>query len=211
MDVKFRPLLIVVVLTAIATAVAQVLPPSRELRSVALLLDSVPLGGVVLATVIAALRLRRASLPLVRLLIAVYGYFAGALIGTLGVAHLVAIVVASLGRGRQQFVYSFRFYSLVLLGVLLIMTGLMAAMQAAHLARGHRGAWRASLSVWTAILAINLPLVPLQGFAIVFSVLAVLELLLLGGMRRHLGVQPTGRHVGTTISQAEVHSGGDTA
>jgi hypothetical protein len=211
MDVKFRPLLTVVVLTAIATPVAQVLPPSRELRPVALLLDFVPLGGVVLATVIAALRLRRARLSLTRLLIALYGYSAGALIGTLGVAHLAAVVVASLDGGRQhQFVYSFHFYSLVLLGVLLIVTGLVAAMQAAHLARGHRAAWRASLSVWTAILAINLPLVPLQGFAVVFSVLAGLELVLLGGMRRHCGVQSTERPM-STISQVEVHSGGDVA
>jgi hypothetical protein len=192
MDVKFRPLLTVVVVTAIATGVAQVLPPSRELRPVALLLDLLPFGGVVLATVITTLRLRRA--PLIRLLLTAYGYFAGALIGALGVAHLVAVLGASLDRaGRHQFVYSFRFYSLVLLGVLLIVTGLMAATQAAHLARGHRATWRASLSVWTVILAINLPLVPLQGFAVGFSVLAVLELLFLGGMRRHFGVQSAAR------------------
>lgn len=186
---KCGPLFTVVVLTAIATTVAQVLPPSREVRPVALLLDLVPWGGVVLATGMATLRLRRAGVPLSRLVIAVYGYFAGALIGALGAAHLAAVVVAAIERGRQQqFVYSFHAYSLVLLGVLLIVTGLMAALQAAHLGRGHDAAWRTSLYVWTAILAINLPLVPLQGFAVGFSVLAVLELLLLGGMRRKFGV-----------------------
>ena len=193
MDVKFRPLLTVFALTAIATTVAQLFPPARELPSLALLLDFVPLGGVVAATVIAIVRLRRVPLPLIRLLIAVYGYFAGALIGTFGLAHLVAVVIGSIDRGRQgQFVYSFHFYSLVLLGVLLIAAGLIAAIEAARLAQGHRGAWRASLLVWTAILAINLPLVPLQDFAVLFSVLAALKLLLLGGMRRHFDVKSTG-------------------
>ena len=185
MDVKFRPLLAVLVLTAIATAVAMLLPPARELLPLALLLDFVPFGGVVAATVIATIRLRRAPLPPLRLLIAVYGYFAGALVGTLGLTHLVAVVTVSIDRARQhQFVYSFHFYSLVLLGTLLIAAGLMAAIESVRLARGHRAAWRASLSVWTAILAINLPLVSLQGFAVLFSALAALELLLLGCLRR---------------------------
>lgn len=182
-----RPLLAVLVLTAIATSVAQVLPSSRDLRPLALLLDSVPVGAVVVATVLVALRLRRASVPLNRLLIAVYGYFAGALIGALGVAHLAAVVIAAMD--RQQFVYNFRFYALVLLGVLLMTTGFIAATQAAPLARGHRVAWCASLSVWAAILAINLPLAPLQRFAVVFSALAVLELVLLISIRRHFDGQ----------------------
>lgn len=193
MDVKFRPLLIVFVLTAIATTVALLVPPTRELRGVALLLDLVPFGGVAAATVMATIRLRCLPLPLIRLLIAVYGYFAGALVGALGLAHLVAVIIDSIVQGRQhQFVYSFRFYSLVLLGVLLAAAGLVAAIEAERLARGRRAAWCVSLSVWTAILAINLPLVPLQGFAVLFSVLAALELLLLGGMRRHFEVKSAG-------------------
>jgi hypothetical protein len=190
MDVKFRPLLTVFVLTAIASTVALLFPSARELPSLAILLDLVPFGGVVAATVIATIRLRRVPLPLIRLLISVYGYFAGALIGTLGLAHLVAVVIGAINRGRQhQFVYNFHFYSLIQLGVLLVAAGLMAAIESARLARGQRTAWRASLLVWTAILAINLPLVSLQGFAVLFSVLAALELLLLGGMRRHVAVK----------------------
>lgn len=173
---------VVLLLTAIAVVIAQLLPPSRELRSVGLLLDSVPLAGVVVATALATLRLRRESPPLVRLLVAVYAYFAGALIAALGVAHLAAVVMAAIERG-PAFVYNFRSYSLVLLGVLLIVTGLVAAVQATRLGRGDGAAWRASLWVWTAILAINLPLAPLQGFAVGFSVLAALALLLLAAVR----------------------------
>ena len=193
MDVKIRPLLTVFVLTAIATTVAMLLPPARELLPLALLLDFVPFVGVAAATVIATIRLRRAPIPPIRLLIAVYGYFAGALVGTLGLTHLVAVVIVSIDRARQhQFVYSFHFYSLILLGMLLIAAGLMAAIKSVRLARGHHAAWRASLSVWTAILAINLPLASIQGFAVLFSVLAALELLLLGIMRRHFDVKPAG-------------------
>ena len=179
MDMKFGILSAVFVLTAIAAAVGQFLPPAKYLLPLALLLDFVPFGGAAAATVIAAVHLRRVSVSLIRLLIAIYGYFAGALIGTLGLSHLVAVITGAINRGHQhQFVYNFHFYSVVLLGVLLITVGIMATIEAARLARGNRAAWRASLSVWTAILAINLPLVPLQGFAVLFSVLAALEIVI---------------------------------
>lgn len=149
-------------------------------------------------------------MPRIRFLMAVYGYFVGALIGTLGMAHLVAVVIVAIHRGHQhQFIYSFRFYSLTLLGVLLIALGLMAANEA-RLARGQRAAWRASLLVWTAIVAINLPLVSLQGFAVLFSVLAALELLLLGSMRRHFNVKWAGFHEHDD-QPSRAHSGGDAA
>lgn len=189
-DVKFRPLLTACVLTAIATTVALLFPPARELPPLAILLDLVPFGGAAAATAIAAIQLRRTPLPPVRLLMSMYGYFAGALIGMLGLAHLVAVVIGSINRGRQhQFTYNFHFYALIQLGVLLVAAGLMAAVVSPRMARGQRAAWRASLFVWAAILAINLPLVPLQGFALLFSVLAALELLLLGSMRRHLAIK----------------------
>ena len=178
-------LLVALILTAIATTVAQLLPPETELRAVALLLDVVPFGSVVVATLITFTRLRRERLPLIRLASGVYGYFAGALVSALGVAHLVAVTLAAVEGGRLPFVYTFRIYSLVLLGVLLVGAGLMAAVQATRVALDQRGAWGASFKVWATILAINLPLIPLQGFAILFSVLAALGLCLLaGGWRR---------------------------
>ena len=192
MDIKLSPLLTVFVLTAIATTAALLYTPARELLPLALLLDLVPFGGVVVATVIAAVRLRRMSLPLTRLLILVYGYFAGALVGALGVAHLVAVIIGAINQAYQyQFVYSFHFYSVILLGMLLIATGFTAVIYVARLARCRHAAWRASLSVWTVILAINLPLVRLQGFAVLFSVFAAVKLLLLVGMRQHFDINST--------------------
>src|SRR5687768_9671097 len=106
------PMLTVFALTAIATGIAQRLPPERDLVPLALLLDLVPVGSVAVATALAMRSLRRASLSL----IGAYGYFAGGLVGALGVAHTVAVTMLSVERARQhQFVYSYRFYSLVLL------------------------------------------------------------------------------------------------
>ena len=211
-DLKFTPLFSVMVATAVATAVAQVWSPLGKVRFAALLLDLVPVGGVALATVGAAIRLRRARASATRVFLGIYGYCVGALIAMLGVAHLAAVIVAALERsGRHQFVYSFRFYSLVLLGVLLVLTGLRAAVPAAHLARGDRAAWRESLLVWTAILAINLPLAPIQGFAVGFSILALIALLLLVGTRRHFNRQPVRIHMPTPTSRIEVDPGGDGA
>ncbi|HEX7708570.1 MAG TPA: hypothetical protein VF701_19065 [Thermoanaerobaculia bacterium] len=123
------------------------------------------------------------------LFVALSATFAGGLIGALGVAHTSAVV--SLERAsRLQFVYTFRLYSLVLFGVLLIVLGLTAAVEAGRLPQGRRAVWRRSVFVWAAILAINLPLVPLQGFAILFSALAGFELLLLFITGRHFNLEP---------------------
>jgi hypothetical protein len=183
---KFLPLLIALALSAMATAAAHLLPAARELRTLALVLDWAPFAAVFAVTAFTIAQLRRASVPLSGLLLAAYGFFAGALISTLGMAHLVAVVLTSINRGRHhQFQYTFHVYSLLLLGVLLVTAGLVAAIQANSLRPGSSRAWRASLAVWSAILAINLPLVPIQGFAVLFSVLAASALVLLYGMRRH--------------------------
>lgn len=184
MYVKPAVLAVVFALTAVAAAIAQVLPRDDSFEPVALLLDVVPFALVIAATVFAAVQLKRSSVPLSHLLLSAYTYFAGALVATLGVAHLVGVVALAIRRGyRNEFVYDFHFYSVMLLGVLLTTLGLMANFEADRVARAVRTGWRASLLVWTAILAINLPLVPLQGFAVLFSVIGGVEVLLLVGTR----------------------------
>jgi hypothetical protein len=188
---EIRPgaLLTVFILTAIATAAAQFLPSSA--RSLGLILDLVPVAGVVTATALAIRTLSGASRSRGHLIAAVYGYFAGGLVGAFGVAHTASIVVGSVRRATlDRFNYTFRLYSLLLLGAILIATGLMAALQSARLGPGGRIAWRASLSVWLVILAINLPLMPLQRFAILFSVLAALAVLLLVASRQIFDANP---------------------
>lgn len=189
MDLRVTALFAAIVATVVAGTAAQVVPLANEVAPIAILLDIVPFGSALAAAVITALRLRPVSVSPVRLVVAAFGYFAGALVATLGFAHLVAVVIMAIGRGRQdQFVYNFHFYSVFLLGVLLIAAGAAAAFQAERSGRGRFAAWSRSLWVWSGILVINLPLVPLQGFAVLFSVLASAELLLLICMRSHLSV-----------------------
>ena len=179
------PLLGVYLLTALATAATHLLQPARELRAFGLLLDVVPFAGVIAATGITAARLRARSLPSARVVVSICSYLAGALVGTLGVAHSTAVVMLAVARVQESpFDYTFRFYSLLLLGGLFIAAGLVAATKTEGLARGRCSAWRAAVSLWCGVLAINLPLVPLQRFAIAFSVIAAIALLLLAGVRR---------------------------
>ena len=189
-----KGILVVFVLTAIATVLAQVLPAARQPAPVGLLLDVVPLAGVATATALAIPRFRRLAPSPIRLLNAIYAYLAGGIVGAFGVAHTAAVTLVAIERAAgQQFVYTYRFYSLLLLGALLITGGLLATLQAARLARGHPAGWRASVAVWAALLAVNLPLVPLQGFAVLFSALATVALLLLAGTKRSFDVDPRTR------------------
>ncbi|MDP9194033.1 MAG: hypothetical protein M3P06_20245 [Acidobacteriota bacterium] len=186
-----RSMLTLFALTAIATIAGHWLPSGSAFRPVALLLDAVPLAGVVAATALAFRRLASLADSRACLFVALSATFAGGLIGALGVAHTSAVALVAIERAsRLPFVFTFRLYSLVLFGALLIVLGLMAAIEAGRLSQGHRAGWRRSLFVWTAILAINLPLVPLQGFALLFSGLAAFELLLLATTLRHFIVKP---------------------
>jgi hypothetical protein len=180
-----RPLTTAFVFTAITTVVASQIPSaSDELRS-GILLDLAPFLAVSGFTAIEIRRLRhdpriRQALP-----VAAYLYFSGALIGALGSAHLAAVSVASIERWTlNEFAYDFRFVSLLQLGVSLVAGGFIAAYYAVRTAIGEQDAWRVSLGIWTAILAINLALVPLQGFARLFSLLAAIALAMLVRQRR---------------------------
>lgn len=196
---EVKAILVVFALTAIATVLAQVLPAARQLAPLGLLLDVVPLAGAATATALAIPLFRRLAPSPIRLLNAVYAYLAGGIVGAFGAAHTAAVTLASIERARgQQFVYDYRFYSLILLGAVLIAGGLLATLQAASLARGQPAGWRASVTVWAAILAVNLPLVPLQGFAVLFSALATVALLLLAGTKRSFDVDP--RSAGAVLS-----------
>jgi len=176
---KFAPLITAFVLMTTAATLDWLFP----LATRKVLLPLAMAAGVVGATVIAATRLKRASPPPSHLAAAVFSYFTAASVASLGFVHAVGVIMVSIDRARAQpFVYNFRYYSLIMLGVLLLVTGLMAVNQVDGLARGERVAWRSSLLVWAAILAIALPLHPLQDLAIIPATLAFLELLILGGM-----------------------------
>ncbi|MCI0354689.1 MAG: hypothetical protein L0099_06590 [Acidobacteria bacterium] len=101
----------------------------------------------------------------------------------LGGAHLVGVLRRALeGKGfagAPAFEYGFAFYSVVLLGVLLVGPGLACLWHTPRLWRGDDNARRAAVR-WTAMLfLINAPLVPLQDFAILLTAASALNLLAL--------------------------------
>ena len=87
-----------------------------------------------------------------------------------GTAHIVAIVGRAVG---GDFTYDFRFYSLCVLGLLLVVPGLLCARHVRGLARGTRAAWNAALWSSVVLLAVTGPLVPLQNFAIPLAALSL--------------------------------------
>ena len=89
--------------------------------------------------------------------------FSGGLVASLGAAHTIAVIGRALR--RPSFVYDFRLYSLVLFGACQIAGGLRLLSTSWNVARGDVRAWRAALAVTTLLLVVNLPLVPIKGFA----------------------------------------------
>jgi len=144
------------------------------------------LFGAVFATIwfIAAARRRGASSPLIA--VAAIGFLVGALIAALGATHSLTVIGVALR--RSPFEYDFRLYSLVMLGVLLVTGGLRCLALAWKLTQGDARAWRSSLEATTMLLVVNVPLMPIQGFAVGFTVFLSVNLLGLLLVRRSLFV-----------------------
>ena len=54
--------------------------------------------------------------------------------------------------------------------------------------RGEPRAWKTTLWASVALLAINVPLIPIQGFAYFFSAFALVNLVALVAMRKRFGL-----------------------
>jgi hypothetical protein len=79
------------------------------------------------------------------------------------VAHLFFVTLIALR--RSPFVYDFRLYSLLLLGGLLAAAGLLLVLGAPGVARGDPGSLRRTRNAALVLIAVNLPLIPVQGAA----------------------------------------------
>jgi hypothetical protein len=88
----------------------------------------------------------------------------------LSVAHLVVVVNVALG--RSPLVYDFRLYSLLLLGIALTGLGLALALAAAGVTHGDPARTRLARNSALLLALINVPLAPLQGFAVLLAALA---------------------------------------
>jgi hypothetical protein len=105
--------------------------------------------------------------------------------------HLTAVVGRAIsGRGfggQARFAYDFRFYSLLLMAVVIIIPGLVFVMHARRLTDGDARAWKRALWASGALLLINVPLVPIQAFALAPVLLATINLVSLWASRKQYG------------------------
>lgn len=132
-------------------------------------------------------------------------FFCGALIGLLGLAHTLAVIGGALSRRGPAFEYDFRLYSLVMLGVSQIAGGLCCLTSSWNVTRGDPRAWKAALGATTVLLIVNVPLMPIQGFAVGFSMFLAVTLLALIATRRRF-VTPVGARTVTTAEVAREHA-----
>jgi hypothetical protein len=106
----------------------------------------------------------------------------------LGGAHLVVVLARALSGqgfgGKDSFTYDFHFYSIVMVGILLILPGLHCLHHAHGLVRGRAAAWRGAFWASLVLLCVNLPMVPFQGFAGLLTPLAAASLVGLSLARR---------------------------
>ncbi|HSA92052.1 MAG TPA: hypothetical protein VLE48_03505 [Terriglobales bacterium] len=106
----------------------------------------------------------------------------------LGGAHLAGVIRRALeGKGfggASEFHYGFPFYAVVLLGVLLAGSGLGCLWQTRGLWRDQDAARKAALRWSLLLLFLNLPLIPLQDFAIVLSATSGVNVIVLLVVRK---------------------------
>jgi hypothetical protein len=104
---------------------------------------------------------------------------------------VVGRALAGKGHGPgETFVYDFRFYALVLLGVLQVAGGMGCLTSVGRLMRRDAAGRKRVLLATLALLALNVPLMPIQGFAVGFAVLALLNLAALGFAWTHFRDAP---------------------
>ena len=135
---------------------------------------------------------RRRRVPGALVAAAAIDLYCGVVIASLGTMHLLAVVGRALaGKGSGPggtFVYDFRFYSLLLFGVALMTPALAALTAVRRLTRGDAAAGRVAESASVALLALNIPLVPIQAFAMAPTLFALVNLVALWSARRHFHV-----------------------
>jgi hypothetical protein len=108
----------------------------------------------------------------------------------LGGAHLIAVLARPIqGRpvaGAAAFEYTFHYYSLVLLGFVIVIPALYLVGSLRGVARGELAAWRVAFWMSVILLAVNAPLIPIQGFAPLLSGTALAGLMGLAAARGRL-------------------------
>jgi len=85
--------------------------------------------------------------------------FVGLLSSVQGGAHLLSVIGVALTRG---YAYNFRLTSLVLIGALMVLAGVLCLASARAVAAGRRSAWWTSARGTLLLLLVVVPLIPIQ-------------------------------------------------
>ena len=105
-----------------------------------------------------------------------------------------SLVIAGLRAfGRPEgisFTYDFYFFSLLLLGAVLIAQGVCCLRGATALPRGDFRAWSESVRASLVVLAIAVALIPIQFFGLVLTVFSLIQMGGLGLVRRAMAKAP---------------------
>lgn len=136
--------------------------------------DLVPFIGALALGIFVAVRLSRTQVDRRVILCLTYSAAAYALIAALGVAHLTSVIIEA---AHGPFVYDFRLYALVQLGLVFLVAGQWGLFAASRMLDAPSVGMRRMAFVWAVVLAVDVPLIPLQGFAVLFTALAASGLL----------------------------------
>lgn len=112
------------------------------------------------------------------------GLFSGLITAALGLGHLVGVAGVELRRSPIR--YDFRVYALLLLGVTLVVLGTRLAAASVGVARGEGALWRRAVWAAVALLVVNGPLAPIQGFAVALSIFVSIGLVALLAARARI-------------------------
>ncbi|GAB4034943.1 hypothetical protein GCM10028774_22970 [Spirosoma jeollabukense] len=145
---------------------------------------------------------RKAKAPL-RKLPAFFAVFGATSIATfMGAGHLLEISYHALERLIDKtFVYDFRFYSLILMGVVLLSLGVYMIGQIGAWFRGVSGSRRRIIGVALVIVAVSLPTVIFSPIGYMPSIACAITLLAMPFvMKRHRVSQAAGNIVDSSVS-----------
>ena len=167
--------------------------------------------GMIVGSIGFAAAARRRRVPGALVAAAAIDLYCGVVIASLGTMHLIAVVGRALaGKGGGPggtFVYDFRFYALLLFGVTLIIPAVAALTAVRRLTRGDAAGGRLAVSASLVLLALNIPLVPIQAFAMAPSLFALVNLVALWSARKHFrapAIDAATGHLSVTPSVAGV-------
>jgi len=137
-----------------------------------------------LGTAISAVLLWRKNIRGWNLFLMTWLVFYGLALSAMMLGHCFEILSQAVATGMAQkgtsWTYDFRFYSLLLLGVLLIWRGIWYLLAVTKLSRGDMAGWRIALNNTFVVLAIVVPLIPIQTlFAVILSILGAVTILIL--------------------------------